>query len=434
MALAAARAIADVVGEDKLNPSVIVPSVFDARVAPAVAAAVRAAAKGAADAGRPPRRRPGARRRPRGRAEPDAPPASRHGAPRSSRAGGDDHRRSGQHAGVLVDGDGQPAARHVHGDRAGRAARVPQRHRGHRARPDPHDRVSPTPRSCTRIRRAPARPPAATNSRSRPAGTPPGPAPGGRSGRGRPGSAPPTGQTRFGLPQSTAVPGKVPAPARPPRSSPYTRGTGMRTETASPVTRRPPRPARVQDRDPARLGQPGLHQIAGVHPHTVAAHLGQRAVGVPVVHEPLGLARCRRLGARRTHHPQHTVAADAAAPVAQRRDERRPSAAAAVGVGQDHEVVAGAVALGEAHAPSSVSDHRARIASPRTLVRRRAPVTARPPALPGQVRRAASSQRDPRVAAEPRPLPPHEPPRGPDRVARACASSHSPARNRSTCW
>ena len=47
MALAAARAIADVVGEEKLNASVIVPSVFDARVAPAVAAAVRAVAKGA---------------------------------------------------------------------------------------------------------------------------------------------------------------------------------------------------------------------------------------------------------------------------------------------------------------------------------------------------------------------------------------------------
>ena len=44
MALAAARAIADVVGTDKINPTVIVPSVFDARVAPAVAAAVRAAA------------------------------------------------------------------------------------------------------------------------------------------------------------------------------------------------------------------------------------------------------------------------------------------------------------------------------------------------------------------------------------------------------
>jgi malate dehydrogenase (oxaloacetate-decarboxylating) len=46
MALAAARAIADAVGEEKLNPTVIVPSVFDVRVAPAVAAAVRAAAPG----------------------------------------------------------------------------------------------------------------------------------------------------------------------------------------------------------------------------------------------------------------------------------------------------------------------------------------------------------------------------------------------------
>jgi malate dehydrogenase (oxaloacetate-decarboxylating) len=48
MALAASQAIADAVGEDKLNPSVIVPSVFDARVSPAVAAAVRRVAKGAA--------------------------------------------------------------------------------------------------------------------------------------------------------------------------------------------------------------------------------------------------------------------------------------------------------------------------------------------------------------------------------------------------
>lgn len=48
MGLAAARAIADAVGAEKLNPSVIVPSVFDPGVAPAVAAAV---AKAARDAG-----------------------------------------------------------------------------------------------------------------------------------------------------------------------------------------------------------------------------------------------------------------------------------------------------------------------------------------------------------------------------------------------
>jgi malate dehydrogenase (oxaloacetate-decarboxylating) len=46
MGVAAARAIADTVGEDRVNPTVIVPSVFDARVSPAVAAAVRAVAKG----------------------------------------------------------------------------------------------------------------------------------------------------------------------------------------------------------------------------------------------------------------------------------------------------------------------------------------------------------------------------------------------------
>ncbi|MFI5842280.1 NAD-dependent malic enzyme [Catenuloplanes sp. NPDC051500] len=48
MALAAAQAIADVVGEDKINPTVIVPSVFDSRVSPAVAAAVRRAAAASA--------------------------------------------------------------------------------------------------------------------------------------------------------------------------------------------------------------------------------------------------------------------------------------------------------------------------------------------------------------------------------------------------
>jgi malate dehydrogenase (oxaloacetate-decarboxylating) len=50
MAIAAARAIADAVGPDKINPAVIVPSVFDARVAPAVAEAVKSVAKAAAGA------------------------------------------------------------------------------------------------------------------------------------------------------------------------------------------------------------------------------------------------------------------------------------------------------------------------------------------------------------------------------------------------
>jgi malate dehydrogenase (oxaloacetate-decarboxylating) len=44
MKVAAARALADVVSEDELHPSFIIPSVFDERVAPAVANAVRAQA------------------------------------------------------------------------------------------------------------------------------------------------------------------------------------------------------------------------------------------------------------------------------------------------------------------------------------------------------------------------------------------------------
>jgi malate dehydrogenase (oxaloacetate-decarboxylating) len=50
MLVAAAAAIADVVGAERLNPSYIVPSVFDPAVAPAVAAAVKAAAAPVADA------------------------------------------------------------------------------------------------------------------------------------------------------------------------------------------------------------------------------------------------------------------------------------------------------------------------------------------------------------------------------------------------
>jgi malate dehydrogenase (oxaloacetate-decarboxylating) len=50
MKVAAARAIADVVREDELHPTYIIPSVFNANVAPAVAAAVTDAVADAADA------------------------------------------------------------------------------------------------------------------------------------------------------------------------------------------------------------------------------------------------------------------------------------------------------------------------------------------------------------------------------------------------
>ena len=44
MLLAAAEALADVVSDDQLNASYIVPSVFDEKVAPAVARAIVSAA------------------------------------------------------------------------------------------------------------------------------------------------------------------------------------------------------------------------------------------------------------------------------------------------------------------------------------------------------------------------------------------------------
>ncbi|MGW1603907.1 malic enzyme-like NAD(P)-binding protein, partial [Streptomyces eurythermus] len=47
MMLAAAKALAGVVSEDELNPNYIVPSVFNDKVAGAVAGAVREAAKAA---------------------------------------------------------------------------------------------------------------------------------------------------------------------------------------------------------------------------------------------------------------------------------------------------------------------------------------------------------------------------------------------------
>jgi malate dehydrogenase (oxaloacetate-decarboxylating) len=45
MKVAAARAIAGIVADDELRPDYIVPSVFDRRVAPAVARAVQDAAE-----------------------------------------------------------------------------------------------------------------------------------------------------------------------------------------------------------------------------------------------------------------------------------------------------------------------------------------------------------------------------------------------------
>ena len=94
MALAAARAIADVVGEDKINPTVIVPSVFDPRVTPAVAAAIRAVVRGTPPRTTPPPCPRPSWPRPRG----NLLNRSRYGARRARRRYG----RSGRPAGQLA--------------------------------------------------------------------------------------------------------------------------------------------------------------------------------------------------------------------------------------------------------------------------------------------------------------------------------------------
>ena len=216
--------------------------------------------------------------------------------------------------------------------------------------PVPQDRVSPTPRSCTRIAtcRSPrrdheldvhpvrvtaARPPARCAARPRRA----------RSS---------TKTTACGLPVSTSTAGQ---PGRRPstlRSVPGSRAGPMSTVT-SPSAPEPHGLHAVpgQHVELAGLLQPLVDQEAGEHPDAVAAHLGDRPVGVAVVHEPRRRPRRAAPAPRRrrgAHDPQHAVATDAGPPVAERAGRGRRQGELAVGVGQQHEVVLGAVALDEA--------------------------------------------------------------------------------------
>src|SRR4029079_1531133 len=98
------------------------------------------------------------------------------------------------------------------------------------------------------------------------------------------------------------------------------------------------------------LGQPAaVGEVGGVDPHAVAAHLGDAAVGVAVVHEPLDVVGGHRaLGERGPpHHPQHPVCADAAFGVAQRGDASGGEVEGTVGVGENDEAVLRAVPLAE---------------------------------------------------------------------------------------
>ena len=98
------------------------------------------------------------------------------------------------------------------------------------------------------------------------------------------------------------------------------------------------------------------HEEVHEHADTVSAHFGDRAVGIAVVHEPAGL----RLGredlptlrqAFGGHRADQSVAADAAAAVADRRDLFGAQVVFVCGVGDEHEIVSGAVPLRVAQWP-----------------------------------------------------------------------------------
>ena len=92
--------------------------------------------------------------------------------------------------------------------------------------------------------------------------------------------------------------------------------------------------------------QPGREDAGAV-----AAHLRERAVGIAVVHEPLGLvglgADVGLGGVGRADDADDAVAADAGLPVGEADDLLGGEVEPAVEVGHDDEVVFGAVALGE---------------------------------------------------------------------------------------
>ena len=91
-----------------------------------------------------------------------------------------------------------------------------------------------------------------------------------------------------------------------------------------------------------------VDHVLGEAADAVAAHLGDRAVGVVVRHVEVGV-RDRSAGA----HEDHAVGADAEVPVAEPLDGLGAHVEFAVEVLEDHEVVAQAVHLGEGEVPRS---------------------------------------------------------------------------------
>ncbi len=302
---------------------------------------------------------------------------------------GDDDGRAGEPGVTRRQGDRELAAGHRDRPRRRRRCRWPPPRR-----PRPRRRRCRTTGSRPSRARALAWPRCAGRSpgpvrRCRPRGTAPDPVPAPGTGRtrqaahrpGRPGagSPPRPAAPRYDRPPSTASPGPSTATAPMSTVTPHRRRPVRRTR------RGPDRVATVNSGPSAR---PCADQVPGEHPDPVAAHLGDAAVGVAVVHEPLrpgraargpgrsiaapvradcpGCAadcagRARRPVSGAPYRPQHPVRADArpAGRTAGPRDAA-VSPAGAVRVEQDHEVVLGAVPLREPHEPIVASARSSR--------------------------------------------------------------------------
>ena len=117
------------------------------------------------------------------------------------------------------------------------------------------------------------------------------------------------------------------------------------------IDARTAQPAPGGDDDVVVGDQAGRVEIPDEHASPVAAHLGQGAVGVAVVHEELG--HIRELGelgdVLRAHHPQHSVAAHAHMAVAQPPHLVGAQVESTVDIGNDDEIVPRAVPLHEGH-------------------------------------------------------------------------------------
>ena len=96
-------------------------------------------------------------------------------------------------------------------------------------------------------------------------------------------------------------------------------------------------------------------QIVREDPNPVAAHLRDRSVTVAIVHEPVFIGDARRYLREdagiaqpvRGCDAEQSVGTDTAVPITECRDEVRRQVELNAGIGQQHEVVLGAVSLHE---------------------------------------------------------------------------------------